>query len=82
MAAILQLSVATLRRRLLDDNTSFQRVKDEVRRDVSIEYLVNTNLPLEELAVRTGFVEVSAFHRAFKRWTGCAPGDYRKRSSA
>jgi AraC-like DNA-binding protein len=82
MAAILQLSVATLRRRLLDDNTSFQRLKDEVRRDVSIEYLVNTNLPLEELAVRTGFVEVSAFHRAFKRWTGCAPGDYRKRSSA
>ena len=82
MAAVLQLSVATLRRRLLDDNTSFQRLKDEVRRDVSIEYLVNTNLPLEELAVRTGFVEVSAFHRAFKRWTGCAPGDYRKRSSA
>jgi AraC-like DNA-binding protein len=81
MAAVLQLSVATLRRRLLDEKTSFQRLKDEVRRDVSIEYLVSTNLPLEELAVRTGFVEVSAFHRAFKRWTGCAPGDYRKRSS-
>jgi len=81
MASVLQLSVATLRRRLLDDNTSFQRLKDEVRRDVSIEYLVSTNLPLEELAMRTGFVEVSAFHRAFKRWTGCAPGDYRKRSA-
>ena len=80
MADNLKVSVATLRRRLLDDGTSFQRLKDEVRRDAAIDYLVSTRLPLEELAARVGFIEVSAFHRAFKRWTGCAPGDYRKRA--
>jgi AraC-like DNA-binding protein len=79
VARNLQVSIATLRRRLLEGGTSFQKLKDEIRRDAAIDYLVNTRLPLEELATRVGFIEVSAFHRAFKRWTGCAPGDYRKR---
>lgn len=79
-AAHLRTSAATLRRRLAEDGTNFQKLKDEVRRDISINLLVETNLRLEDLAGRVGFLEVSAFHRAFRRWTGCAPSDYRGNS--
>lgn len=80
-ATHLHTSVATLRRRLVEDGTNFQKLKDEVRRDISINLLVETNLRLEDLAGRVGFLEVSAFHRAFRRWTGCAPSDYRSGNS-
>ncbi|KIZ40756.1 hypothetical protein OO17_16905 [Rhodopseudomonas palustris] len=80
-AAHLRTSAATLRRRLAEDGTNFQKLKDEVRRDISINLLVETNMRLEDLAGRVGFLEVSAFHRAFRRWTGCAPSDYRSGNS-
>ena len=78
-AAHLRLSVATTRRRLSEDGTSFQRLKDDVRRDMSINLLVGTNMRMEDVASCVGFLEVSAFHRAFRRWTGSAPSDYRGR---
>lgn len=80
-AAQLRMSVATLRRRLSEDGTSFQKLKDTVRRDIAINLLVETDLRLEDLAGRVGFLEVSAFHRAFRRWTGSAPSDYRGRGA-
>jgi AraC-like DNA-binding protein len=78
-ATQLRMSVATLRRRLDKEGISFQKLKDDVRRDMSINLLVGSDMRLEELAGRVGFLEVSAFHRAFRRWTGCAPSDYRSR---
>jgi AraC-like DNA-binding protein len=80
-ATQLRMSVATLRRRLNNEGISFQKLKDDVRRDMSINLLVESDMRLEELAGRVGFLEVSAFHRAFRRWTGCAPSDYRSRAT-
>lgn len=74
-----QLAVTpqTLRRRLREEGRGYQQIKDELRRDAAIEYLVQTRLPLLEIANRVGFSEASTFHRAFKSWTGVAPGEYR-----
>lgn len=77
VAARLAVSPATLRRRLGEEGTSFQRLKDEVRRDAAVGSLRGTGEPIEELAVRLGFSEGAAFHRAFRRWTGMTPGAYR-----
>ncbi|MFI9045847.1 AraC family transcriptional regulator ligand-binding domain-containing protein [Streptomyces sp. NPDC053427] len=77
VAARLAVSPATLRRRLQAEGTSFQRLKDAVRRDAAISSLAAGQEPLAELAARIGFSEDTAFHRAFRRWTGTTPGAYR-----
>jgi AraC-like DNA-binding protein len=76
-AARLAVSPATLRRRLQQEGTSFQQLKDQVRRDAAIAGLVESGEPIAELAARLGFSEDTAFHRAFRRWTGTTPGAYR-----
>lgn len=77
VAARLAVSPATLRRRLQQDGTSFQQLKDQVRRDAAIAGLAEGGEPIAELAARLGFSEDTAFHRAFRRWTGTTPGAYR-----
>lgn len=77
VAALLAVSPATLRRRLQQDGTSFQQLKDHVRRDAAIAGLAESGEPIAELAARLGFSEDTAFHRAFRRWTGTTPGAYR-----
>jgi AraC-like DNA-binding protein len=73
----LAVTPQTLRRRLREEGRGFQQIKDDLRRDAAIEYLAQTQLPLIEIANRVGFSEASTFHRAFKNWTGVAPGEYR-----
>ncbi|MEC4017027.1 AraC family transcriptional regulator [Streptomyces sp. H27-D2] len=77
VAARLAVSPATLRRRLQAEGASFQRLKDAVRRDAAITGLVEGRETIAELASRLGFSEDTAFHRAFRRWTGTTPGAYR-----
>ncbi|MFH8403218.1 AraC family transcriptional regulator [Streptomyces sp. NPDC018019] len=79
VAARLAVSPATLRRRLQAEGTSFQRLKDAVRRDAAISSLAAGREPIAALAARLGFSEDTAFHRAFRRWTGTTPGAYRLR---
>ncbi len=67
----------TLRRRLHDDGKRFQELKDDLRRDAAIEYLARDDLSLVQIAALLGFSEASTFHRAFKKWTGATPGEYR-----
>lgn len=78
LARSLQLSGTTLQRRLQDEGLGYQRLKDELRRDLAINLLGSTSHPVAEVAARLGFVEPSAFHRAFKKWTGVNPGAYRR----
>jgi AraC-like DNA-binding protein len=73
----LAVTPQTLRRRLREEGRGFQQIKDELRRDAAIEFLTNTRLPLLDIANEVGFSEASTFHRAFKNWTGVAPGEYR-----
>ncbi|MFJ9619523.1 AraC family transcriptional regulator [Streptomyces noursei] len=77
IAARLAVSPATLRRRLRAEGTSYQRLKDTVRRDAALTALTAGREPIAALAARIGFSEDTAFHRAFRRWTGTTPGAYR-----
>ena len=56
----------------------WQATPQTLRRDVAVEYLTQSDLPLIEVAAKVGFSEASTFHRAFKGWTGLTPGAYRQ----
>ena len=74
----LNLSPQTLRRRLKEENTSYQEIKDNIRRDQAIYHLSRNDFSINEIAYRVGFTEPSTFHRAFKKWTNLTPGAYRQ----
>lgn len=77
LARKLHMSVATLRRRLADEGTTLRKIVDDVRFDLAKRYLQRPDLTIGEVAYSLGFSHVNAFHKAFKRWTGVAPADYR-----
>jgi len=77
VAAELHVSPQTLRRKLQAENTSYQAIKDSLRRDIAIDKLVNENLSIAEIGQILGFVEPASFTRAFKQWTGVSPAEYR-----
>ena len=74
---LMAMTPQTLRRRLHEEGHGFQALKDALRRDTAIELLANPELTLLAIANRVGFSEASTFHRAFKKWCGVAPGEYR-----
>lgn len=78
VAQSLSMTPQTLRRHLQAEGTGFQTIKDDLRRDVAIELLAQPQLTLIDIGQRLGFSEASTFHRAFKAWTGLAPGAYRQ----
>ncbi len=77
IADSLHLTPQTLRRRLRDEGTSYQEIKDNIRRDAAIYHLERNQLSINDIAQEVGFSEPSTFHRAFKKWTGVTPGAYR-----
>lgn len=80
VSARLRLTPQTLRRRLREEGTSYQEIKDHIRRDAAIRFLSRPQLSIMEIAQQMGFSEPSTFHRAFKKWTGLTPGAYRQGS--
>ncbi|MFO0554443.1 MAG: AraC family transcriptional regulator ligand-binding domain-containing protein [Polyangiaceae bacterium] len=79
VAKTLGQSPRSLQRRLAERGTSFQAVLDDVRRVVAIELLTNPRASVTEVALTAGFSELSAFTRAFRRWTGEPPSEYLRR---
>lgn len=77
-AVAMHMAPSTLQRRLASEGTSFQSLKDELRRDTAIVRLNTSTVPLATLAYELGFADSAAFQRAFKGWTGSAPGSYRR----
>lgn len=73
----LNMSVSALQRHLALEGKSFQMLKDELRRDIAIIRLADTNTSMSDIAEELGFTGNTAFQRAFKTWTGSAPGAYR-----
>ncbi len=78
MATGLGAASSTFRRRLDAEGTSFQSIKNDLRRDMAITSLREGTDSIESLAQSLGFTEASAFHRAFVKWTGMRPSDYRR----
>jgi AraC-like DNA-binding protein len=72
------LSPRTLERRLEERGTRFKKLMDDTRRRFAINYLEDREHTVTEVAFLLGYSEVSAFNRAFKRWTGSAPVEYRR----
>ncbi|UJR83913.1 Hypothetical protein I5071_59840 [Sandaracinus amylolyticus] len=71
-------SERTLRRRLGEEGTTFRQVLDDVRRELAQGWLVQSEMAIGEVAFLLGFSESSNFHRAFKRWTGQTPDEFRR----
>ena len=72
------LSRQTLHRRLKDEGTTFERIRDELRRELALRTLVREEISAGQLAAGLGFSDRSAFERAFKRWTGVGPAAWKK----
>lgn len=81
IAKRLGLSVRTLQRRLGDQGVVFKILVGEIRRDLALKYLAHGTTDLTEIAFLLGYSELSAFDRAFRRWTGSTPLAERKRLS-
>lgn len=77
VARTLGMSRRTLQRRLADDATTYHAVIDDLRHELARAYVGTPSLPLAEIAFLLGYSDVSAFVRAFKRWTGTTPGQLR-----
>jgi AraC-like DNA-binding protein len=72
------MSPRSLQRRLHSEGTSFAEVLSELRRDLALRYLRDQRIAIAEVGFLLGFLDVSAFHRAFKRWTGSTPAEYQR----
>lgn len=71
------MSSRTLNRRLAENGITFRELVKQTQEKIAIELLKNTSNTISEIAFQTGFSEQSAFSRAFKRWTGKSPLEYR-----
>lgn len=78
IAKALAVTERTLQRRLQDEGTTFAALLDDVRRELARMYLGDPKLAIFEVAFLLGYSEPSAFNRAFRRWTGESPSDFRR----
>jgi AraC-like DNA-binding protein len=74
----LHMSARTLQRRLEGEGTSFSEVLDGTREELARALLLDPTLPLGEIGYRLGFADLASFSRAFRRWTGMPPGQFRR----
>lgn len=67
-----------VRRRLNSEGKSYQKIKDSTRQDKAVEYLRNSKIRISEIAIKTGFSEPASFSRAFRKWKGRSPAEFRE----
>jgi AraC-like DNA-binding protein len=78
LAAQMRMAASTLRHRLQQEGQTYRAIKDDIRRGLALEWLVRLGRPVGDVAADLGFAEPSAFHRAFRKWTGRSPAAYRR----
>lgn len=76
-AARLHMSPRTLQRKLAEAQTSYERIVDGTRQDLALRYVADPQRSLTDITFSLGFAGPSSLTRAFKRWTGLSPSDYR-----
>lgn len=81
IAHTLTISPRQLQRELKNEDTSYQTLLDDTRRELALRHMQNPDVSIHDMAFLLGFSEPSAFHRAFKRWTGQTPRSYRLEQS-
>lgn len=77
VAQRLHMSARTLRRLLREEGCNYREILTEVQRELSFRHLCDPAVSIGEVSYRAGFSDPNAFHRAFKRWTGRTPGEFR-----
>jgi AraC-like DNA-binding protein len=82
IARVMHMSPRTLARKLEAEGTTFYELVDTVRKAAALSHVVRADVALSELSFSLGFSHVASFHRAFKRWTGQTPADYRRNAGA
>jgi AraC-like DNA-binding protein len=70
--------VRTLRRKLSLENTSFRELLDQLRTEVAIKYLRDTEMTIDDIAHALGFSETTNFRHAFRRWKQTSPQEFRR----
>jgi AraC-like DNA-binding protein len=78
LAGHLGLAARTVARKLAAEDTTYLRLRDDLRARRAKEYLRSTDQPATDIGLRLGFSDGTAFTRAFKRWTGLTPTEYRE----
>ena len=81
VAELADMSVRSLQRRLAERGETFARVSEQTRAELASQMLKRTDRPLGEIASELGYTERTNFIRAFKRWTGVTPEQFRMESS-
>lgn len=82
VASDLHLSPRSLRRKLSAEDTSFRAIVEEARQQLACQLLAATDMTLDEMGLQLGYGDTASFTRAFRRWYGISPGEYRRRESA
>lgn len=77
IARELRVSARTLQRRLTEDQATFQQLMEEARRELARHYLLHSSLELNETAYLLGYEDANSFFRAFHKWEGTSPGQWR-----
>ena len=77
IAQELNMSLRNMQRRLRGEGTSFTQLLDDTRRTLATQYVRSRRLSINEITYLLGFSEPSNFSRAFKRWTGLSPSEFR-----
>ncbi len=81
VAARLNRSVSSLQRHLRAEDTTFREVVESCRQELARDYLQETDQPLSEIAFLLGYADQSGFTRAFSRWEGRSPGEFRRQAA-
>ena len=82
MADLLHMSPRSLQRKLEAQQQTYRNLLDQTRQELALQYIQDTRLSIGEMTYLLGFSEASNFTRAFKRWTGQSPREYRKATAA
>ena len=81
VAEELNITSRTMARYLQKQNTTFQEVIDKLRKDMAFDYLGRSDCTIDEIGELLGYSSAANFARAFKKWTGKAPSEFRANST-
>jgi AraC-like DNA-binding protein len=74
----LHVSLRSLQRKLKDEGNTFKSLLEDTRRELAMQYIWEKHRSVGEIAYLLGFSEPGNFSRAFRRWTGCSPAEFRE----